>query len=71
MAPHYRTTPDNCFYNNWSTSPNINPYTGVTGTRQYPSYGYGSTRAYGQTYSSPYTSTYTYKPYTSTYTYVR
>lgn len=68
VAPHYRTTPDNSFHNNWSTTPNINPHTGTTGTRQYPSYGYGSTRTYSQTYSSPYTQTYTYKPYTSPYT---
>ena len=33
VAPHYRSSPDNSYNNNWSTSPNINPYTGEQGTR--------------------------------------
>ena len=33
---HYRTRPDGNFYNNWSTFPNYNPYTGRQGTRYYP-----------------------------------
>ena len=28
---HYRSSPDGNFYNNWSSYPNINPYTGATG----------------------------------------
>lgn len=32
VAPHVRTTPNDSKYDNWSTSPNINPYTGKTGT---------------------------------------
>jgi hypothetical protein len=28
VSPHYRSAPDSKFYNNWSTSGNINPYTG-------------------------------------------
>lgn len=46
VAPHYRSNPDGNFYNNWSTYPNVNPYTGQTGThhtpRHYPSYNYPS-----------------------------
>jgi hypothetical protein len=30
---HHRTTPDSSIYNNWSTRPNVNPYTGRVGTR--------------------------------------
>lgn len=29
---HYRTNPDNNVYNNYSTKPNVNPYTGKQGT---------------------------------------
>ena len=32
VAPHYRSSPDNSYNNNWSTSPNMNPYTGSIGT---------------------------------------
>jgi hypothetical protein len=38
VAPHYRSNPDGNFYNNWSTYPNINPYTGRMGTRVTPPY---------------------------------
>ena len=41
VQPHYRTHADTSFYNNWSTYPNINPYTGSLGTHHRPSYGYG------------------------------
>ena len=27
VQPHYRSSPDRSFYNNWSTRPNVNPYT--------------------------------------------
>jgi hypothetical protein len=37
VQPHYRSNPDGNFYNNWSTYPNVNPYTGSTGTRLTPS----------------------------------
>src|SRR5713226_3808774 len=57
VAPHYRTHPDHNFYNNWSTYPNINPYTGQMGTRltppyppriSFPSYGFPTfTPSYG------------------------
>ena len=33
VAPHYRSAPDQSYNNNWSTDPNINPYTGKRGTR--------------------------------------
>lgn len=33
VAPHYRTTPDQTKLNNWSSKPNVNPYTGKVGTR--------------------------------------
>jgi hypothetical protein len=59
VQPHYRSTADGYFSNNWSTYPNINPYTGSIGTRRTPSYGtypsFGSSRSYGG-YSSPYRS---------------
>ena len=29
-----RSTPDTSYNNNWSTTPNVNPYTGQPGTRQ-------------------------------------
>ena len=34
VQPHYRSNPDGNPYNNWSTYPNINPYTGKRGTRR-------------------------------------
>jgi hypothetical protein len=36
VAPHFRSDPDGNFFNNWSTYPNINPYTGRRGTRLTP-----------------------------------
>ena len=33
VQPHYRSNPDGNFNNNWSTYPNVNPYTGETGTK--------------------------------------
>lgn len=51
VQPYYRSSADGNFYNNWSTYPNINPYTGRTGTRLTPpsSYGY---RYQGYSYPS-------------------
>jgi hypothetical protein len=40
VAPHYRTSPDSSFRNNWSTVGNVNPYTGKVGTKTQPSYRY-------------------------------
>lgn len=67
VQPHYRSNPDGNFYNNWSTYPNINPYTGVQGTKRTPSYSSGysgstasimpktssTTSSYWTSYSSP------------------
>ena len=36
VGGHYRSTPDNSFNNNWTTKPNINPYTGKEGTLETP-----------------------------------
>lgn len=37
VQPHYRSSPDSSYNNNWSVTPNVNPYTGERGTRQ-PTY---------------------------------
>lgn len=37
VQPHYRSSPDNSYNNNWNVSPNTNPYTGQQGTRS-PTY---------------------------------
>lgn len=42
VAPHYRSSPDRNFYNNWSTRGNMNPYTGQWGARNYPSQSFPS-----------------------------
>ncbi len=34
VQPHYRSNPDGNPYNNWSTFPNVNPHTGVRGSRR-------------------------------------
>ena len=34
VQPYTRSTPDSSYNNNWSVSPNVNPYTGQQGTRQ-------------------------------------
>ena len=41
VQPHYRTNPDGNRLNNWSTYPNVNPFTGKTGTKRYDPYNYG------------------------------
>jgi hypothetical protein len=38
VQPHYRTAPNNTVRDNWSTYPNVNPYTGQTGTKHYNTY---------------------------------
>jgi hypothetical protein len=38
VQPHYRSNPDGIFQNNWSTYPNVNPYTGAIGTKRTPNY---------------------------------
>ena len=33
VQPHWRSSPNNITYDNWSTRGNVNPYTGQVGTR--------------------------------------
>jgi hypothetical protein len=33
VMPHFRTSPNSTIKDNWSTRPNINPFTGKSGTR--------------------------------------
>lgn len=33
VAPSHRTSPDHTRTNNWSSRPNVNPYTGRVGTK--------------------------------------
>jgi hypothetical protein len=33
VKPHFRTSPNATIKDNWSTRPNINPFTGKSGTR--------------------------------------
>ena len=33
VQPHYRTSPNHTVYDNWSTYPNVNPYTNQIGTK--------------------------------------
>lgn len=33
VQPHRRTTPDDSARNNWSSTPNVNPWTGAPGKR--------------------------------------
>jgi Mn2+/Fe2+ NRAMP family transporter len=46
VRPHYRSDPDGDFSNNWSTYPNVNPYTGKVGTRIMPTNSYGGSYYY-------------------------
>lgn len=54
VQPHYRSSPDSSYNNNWSVSPNVNPYTGQQGTLS-PTYNdrapgsnlYGNPSGYG------------------------
>lgn len=40
VAPHYRSTPNNVQYDNYSTKGNSNPYTGQPGTERDTTYDY-------------------------------
>jgi hypothetical protein len=44
VAPHYSTKPNATKTDNWSSTPNVNPYTGKAGTKN----------PYAPTYNSPY-----------------
>ena len=52
VAPHYRSTPDGRFSNNWSSRGNINPYTGKLGYRTKPSAPSFAVGSLGKTSSS-------------------
>jgi len=45
VEPHYRSSPNNTAYDNWSTKGNVNPYTGEAGTRN--PYGSSNNSTYG------------------------
>lgn len=51
VAPHVRSSPNRTTFDNYSTRPNVNPYTGEPGTQE-------------PTYPSYRPSTPTYRPYT-------
>lgn len=34
VAPHHRTSPNGTQRDNWSSKPNLNPYTGKQGTKE-------------------------------------
>jgi hypothetical protein len=34
VQPHHATNPNHTQRDNWSTKPNVNPYTGKTGTKE-------------------------------------
>jgi hypothetical protein len=62
VQPHWRSSPDGNFSNNWSTYPNINPYTGAVGTKRTPSSTLPPYRAPSQSqntylYTNPYRGT--------------
>jgi hypothetical protein len=42
VQPHMRSGPDGSFSNNWTTSGNVNPYTGEAGKKTQPGYSYGT-----------------------------
>lgn len=72
VAPYYRTAPDNTINNNYSTYPNVNPYTGQQGTVAPNPYqqGYAGPPAYGSPYGSSYAQPRPYyapSPYGSSY----
>lgn len=67
VMPHRRSAPDGRFWNNWSTSGNINPYTGKYGTKNYPSTSYGSGSSYRSLSYSSGSSSYRTPPSSSGY----
>lgn len=36
VSPHYATNPNNTQRDNWSSKPNVNPYTGKEGVKEPP-----------------------------------
>ncbi len=51
VQPYYRTHADGNFWNNYSTYPNVNPYTGQVGTHHNPPMNYGTTTYVPQIYN--------------------
>lgn len=49
IAPHFRSSQDSSYNNNWSVKGNTNPYTGQAGTKQ-PHYGSG--QSFGSSFGS-------------------
>lgn len=49
VAPHFRSSQDNSYNNNWSVKGNTNPYTGQAGTKQ-PQY--GGSQSFGSSFGS-------------------
>lgn len=52
VQPYYRSSPDSSYNNNWSVSPNVNPYSGQRGSQR-PTYNdkppsYDSNGGYGR-----------------------
>ena len=54
VQPHYRSNPDGNRYNNWSTYPNVNPYTGRMGTRHLSNINGFDTPSYQKPSTMPY-----------------
>jgi len=57
VMPHYRTAPNNTINDNFSTRPNINPYTGKQGTisptyTSSPTYNYSNPSYNGSSYTN-------------------
>ncbi len=52
VKEHYRTAPNSTINDNWSTSPNVNPYTGEKGTKQ-PEYNIYTTPTPTYYYNEP------------------
>lgn len=50
VAPHFRSSPDSSYNNNWTVKGNTNPYTGQAGTKQ-PNY--GGSQSYGSSFGAP------------------
>ena len=48
VQPHYRSSPDGLRSNNWSTYPNVNPYTGKIGTKRLSTSGSMDTSSYAK-----------------------
>ena len=63
VQPHYRTSPNKTVYDNWSTYPNVNPYTGQTGTKYYNNSYYNN----NYYYNSGYNYSYSYPSYNYSY----